>query len=157
MDTLPYDTLHVILDQLPNTCLLNARRVNRLWDEIIHDVMRSSVILSSFCVLNHLKRSNVLSVWARYNGLWMRHWYDCYPGPNPFFTSPHATGSFDFDLHVTDVSGAAEEDMRCCAFTRSGSRCSKRATCATRMCKVHHSKLPFMNSSNPFFPDSDWI
>lgn len=66
-------------------------------------------------------------------------WYHTYPGYRRTFDSTRQPCKPD--RHASAVF--------CCAFSRTGARCKRRYTEPTRLCRVHHRKLPYSTHVSP--------
>jgi hypothetical protein len=109
-----------------------CRMVHSVWKQAI-DYTHYTEYLKQFS--SYINGLIVRRPITQYNVSKMK-WYASNPGYNYAFDSSR------HELHYPRRRNNGE-DRRCCAFTRTGRRCSRPYTQPTRMCLIHHRCIPY--------------
>ena len=128
MNIVPLDVIEYIFGFIQNDYeLLRLRCVNKDWNLIVTST-HIPIMLKYLDDYANSMRLHLCGNRVKFMYLLRRSSY--YSFENDVFTG----------LTFTQTNGNVGEDLRCCAFTTSGRRCSKRFTQNTRMCLTHHKK-----------------
>lgn len=136
-----YDILSYIFNNVYEDYYLfiYLRKVDKLWNSVITDVLlpRIFMYVDDYTNAINVKVDGKMLKLKLYKRL-------IFELPSKDFLEPR-NYMFEGSTNI-EKSGYLKEDLRCCSYTKKGMRCSRKFTQNTRMCKLHHEKIPFINS-----------
>lgn len=116
-----------------------CRTVHSVWKQVIDYTHYSTYLKQFSSYINGLIVRRPITQYRPQYNVCLIKWYDSNPGYNYVFDSSR-------DYHPSSRINNGE-DRRCCAFTRTGNRCSRPYTQPTRMCLIHHRCIPYSTAS----------
>ena len=136
-----YDVISYIFDTVYEDYYLfiDLRKVDKLWNSVITDVLLPRIFMY---VENYTNAINV----KVYGKILKLNLYKnlIFGLPSKGFLEPR-NYMFEGSTNIGETE-YLKEDLRCCSYTKKGMRCSRKFTQNTRMCKLHHKKIPFIGS-----------
>lgn len=128
------DLVSVVLNSVEKERILVYRGVCRLWRDCLRVAFEKS-LKDTRDYMNSMRRMRFRRIHHPHNA----RWYDPNPGYNYMFDPSR---DHIYQLGTCNLLyDAAEEDRRCCAFTRRGNRCQRSFSNTSRLCFYHHRGL----------------